>query len=1373
MKIIANRGRIRDTAMIMWSRRTLPTAVVGLSIGLLLAVAPARAAEPQYHPIWDAPAFATDAAGLREATRGLEAAAGTPAVILFEESKYRFEPGGRVTHSYRHLYKVLTQDGAGGWGSVEVSWTPWYQERPAIRARVLGADGKLHALDPATISVSAAPASPQIYSDRQVLRAPLPAMAPGAIVEVEIVTVEREPFFRDDLSYRFYFGSLVPVRQSRLIIDAPASLSITHRARGLSKLHKERRRTGDRTLWLFTHGPQEPLEIAPGNLPSDVSPYPYVAFSAGRSWTTLAALYHERVDTRIREGGVEGLPFRPSARDRDAVVREALAFVHANVRYSGLEFGESSIVPWTPAEIWARKYGDCKDQATLLVALLRRAGVPAHVALLRAGHDEDVDPSLPTLRSFNHAIVHVPGTRPIWIDPTDEHARAGELPLMDRGRLALIIAPDSKKLVRTPVAASTDNRHIETREIHLLPHGKARVVEITEATGSIEQNYRSGYRDAKPEDLRKQLEEYMAGEYLTGSFGSYRHTDASDLSVPFSLHIEAADSERAQTYDDSALVYVFPGDLFEHLPAALHYVPDEKEKPRVHDFVLAAPYVYEQRYRIHLPPGLIAEHLPESERRELGPALFTSELRREGDVVHATLRFDTVRARFTPAEMLALRKGVVEINERGAIELRLDQEAHVHLAAGRTREAVDAMRSLVARYPDRALYRSQLSHVLLQVGMGEAARSEARQAVRLDEKSAHAHAALGWVLQHDDLGRHLGPGFDLAGSIAAYRKARALEPKDAFVRQNLAILLEYDQQGGRYAGVNLDPAIAEYESRRKDLEAHDLDENLLIAMFYDGRFDRVRELGSGMEATALRSAVMLAAAIAERGADEGLRQARQLPRDPDERRQALDKAVELLVATRRYEPARALAVEAARGANDAAARQARIGFLGKMKRLDPKTPAVDTPEGAFHRMLLTLLVPAARKSGPKDLFARALTERMNQENFDKLSDAFAVPRNLRQEGWSRESLLDIFMGVGSIDVDAAPPWGWRLRVRMMSLPIAEVYVVRERGAYRILAVAPSHHAIIGLQARELAERGELDGARKWLDWAREGMDAPSVDDVLAAPSLAMLWNTSGPRDRERIRLAAASLMAWDDHADPRSIALLQRCADSNAPERLACRDALMGVYMAQKQYDRAEAMGDALAAEVPESRALFGMRMLILRSGKRWDRLDELARARLAAHPDDRVAMRAHAWAAEGRGDTAGARRWYEKLTALPSPEAVDYNMLAWVSLFHDQADDVALAAAQRAVQQGSRQNPAHLNTLAAVHAARGELHLAQQVMMETIEHHKRDAVTGSDWLVYARMAQGYGLHDIARTAYARVSRDDNPVSSYRLAARWGAAPGK
>ena len=120
-----------------------------------------------------------------------------------------------------------------------------------------------------------------------------------------------------------------------------------------------------------------------------------------------------------------------------------LDYLDREVRYTGIEFGEAAIMPHDPADTLNKKYGDCKDKATLLVTILRAAGIPAYVALLNAGSRMDVPADLPGMGLFDHAIVYVPGKPALWIDATDRYARLGQLPAGDQGRLALIARPET------------------------------------------------------------------------------------------------------------------------------------------------------------------------------------------------------------------------------------------------------------------------------------------------------------------------------------------------------------------------------------------------------------------------------------------------------------------------------------------------------------------------------------------------------------------------------------------------------------------------------------------------------------------------------------------------------------------------------------------------------------------------------------------------------------------------------------------------------------------------------------------------------------------------------------------------------------------
>src|SRR3970282_1604322 len=103
----------------------------------------------------------------------------------------------------------------------------------------------------------------------------------------------------------------------------------------------------------------------------------------------------------------------------------------------------------------------------LLLARLRAVCMYPHSALLNTGPGPAVEPELPGLGSFDHTIVYIPGSPPVWVDTTHEFVRPNQLPVPDQDRLALVATPGTRELVRTPAATPADNRIVETREFFL------------------------------------------------------------------------------------------------------------------------------------------------------------------------------------------------------------------------------------------------------------------------------------------------------------------------------------------------------------------------------------------------------------------------------------------------------------------------------------------------------------------------------------------------------------------------------------------------------------------------------------------------------------------------------------------------------------------------------------------------------------------------------------------------------------------------------------------------------------------------------------------------------------------------------------------
>ena len=56
----------------------------------------------------------------------------------------------------------------------------------------------------------------------------------------------------------------------------------------------------------------------------------------------------------------------------------------------------------------ARRFGDCKDKAALMIALLREVGIDAELVLVRTRRGGRLDTEPASLAIFDHAIVYVP-----------------------------------------------------------------------------------------------------------------------------------------------------------------------------------------------------------------------------------------------------------------------------------------------------------------------------------------------------------------------------------------------------------------------------------------------------------------------------------------------------------------------------------------------------------------------------------------------------------------------------------------------------------------------------------------------------------------------------------------------------------------------------------------------------------------------------------------------------------------------------------------------------------------------------------------------------------------------------------------------------
>ena len=1346
-----------------------------LTLLLTLCFPAARAQTSRFDP---------NAAQAYQAASAVTPPANSDVYVVEDEEKISFDAQGKVDRTRYLLYKVLTQKGAQQWASFGYAWEPWHEERPTLRARVITPDNAVHPLDPATINDAPERESDEtVFSDRRVIRAPLPAIAPGSLVEEEEISHETTAFFGAGSVQRFYFGFSTPVHHIRLILEAPTSIPLRYAAQLLPDLKPAREEKDGIARITFDVGPMDAWEAAPPGLPSDIPAYPNVTFSTGASWQAVAEQYNTIVDKQI-SGDVSELVAKLTAgkKSRDEKAAAILQYVDREVRYTGVEFGDAAVVPRAPNETLTRKYGDCKDKAALVVALFRAAKIPAYLALLNAGGRHDVSPDLPGMGMFDHAIVYVPGKPDLWIDATDEYARLGQIPSADQNRLALIARPGTTSLIHTPETTSADNLLIEKREIYLAENGPARIVETSLPHGAIESSYRRSYTDKESKAVTEELTNYVKSQYLGDKLDRVDRSDPADISTQFQLVIETGKARRGSTDLTDAAAAIRFDTLFSRLPSDLQQREKEDDKKtdadgkpkkkRTDDYLIHSAFITEWQYTIVPPVGFRPKPLPKNQKLALGPALLTEDFSATEDgVVHAVIHFDSVKRRFTLPEFTELRNKVAEIRDGEPILIYFEPIGETLLSQGKVREALQSYRDLIAMHPSEAVHHLQLAQALLAAGMGEAARTEAQTSVKLEPKSPLAQKTLGEVLEYDRVGRHLRSGTDWAGARAAFRAAAELDPDDKTNIANLAILNEYDSWGSRYSpDAPLKDAVAEYRKLTPEKRAEiGVSNNLAFTLFYAGEYADAEK-----EAQTLNPApfgLIAACEGALHGTQAALAEARKHSNGDDQYKQIVKTAGDLLENMGNYSIAPDLLEIGATGDN-ASGIAADAATLRNAKP-QAQMKFSDDPAGIALRfyvlqndpkLTLDQIRSMTSRNGAIGLATQDMLDAYTKEARETLV------RKARQ-GEVASLGLDLAIARAQPKVQGDDATGYRVTMWSSAKYKSDTFVVREDGKLRVLADTgrPGNFTAIGLEVLDRVKANNLAGARTLLDWLRDDFHLETGDDPLGGHPFARFWTKGRNVDASIVKIAAALILAGQKETAPQALALLEE-AKSESLRDADKVNILLGISLgAANAEDFAKELKSAqeLSQQYPESISVFSDTCFSLRALGRPKEAEQLAQDRLKRLPDDLDTIRILSYIEVTRGDFAAARAYGQKLADQGKAEPQDLNGMAWQSLFTGKTNESDLQAALKGAEL-SNKNTSILHTLGCVYAELGKTKEARDVLMESMDELDLDEPDDNYWYAFGRIAEQYGEKEVALTDYGRVTKPKKdyqiPDSSYQLA---------
>jgi len=1343
---------------------------------------------------WDGNPLAADPAAVLKAAAAIPATPQTNITVLLDDRRIVLDKEQRAVLTDHVVYRVETPAGVEAWASVGSGWSPWFQKRPVIRARVIAPDAKVYTLDEKTLSDAPVHAGEDdMYDDDREYQGPLPGLTPGAIVEELTVVEDTAPFFSTGSVYREYLNRPFPVYKTRVTAEAPVALSLRYKVRKLGDVMAQKEEKDGVVRLTFERDNLEAIEQIAPNLPPDVAPVPEIEIATAASWKEVAERYRAMSEPNIHpEEAAAMLPKLPKNADRQQTITAIVRELHRQVRYTGVEFGEAKLTPQPPAETMKRHYGDCKDKATLLVSMLRAAKIPAYLVLLNAGSGQDVDPLLPGMRLFDHAIVYVPaGDGPndseLWIDATAEFAQVGDIPPPDRGRHALIIREGTIQLTTTPLAKPENNLLVEKRTFTMAENGPAQVEEVSETHGLIDEFYRARYGGAESKREREELENYVKAVYSAENLNKVEHTDGSDLSQQFQLSLMMEKAKRGYSSLQDADVALPLGGLYNRLPQWFFSTPPEsnkhksateeeserEENARTDDY-LFDPFVTEWKYKIVPPLGFKPRELPSDKKEQMGPAVLETNYKIDPDgAVVVQLKFDTVRGRYSPKEAMALRQAIYERRSAEPVMVRFAEGGSLELAGGHVKEALALYRMLIARHPKEALHHIQLAMALVQAGAGEQAREEAAIAVKLEPASALAFRNQGEVLSYDMVGRKFAPGFDRAGAIEAYKKSVKLEPDDAPTRFSLAVLYEFNPQAERFGkGADLDAAVAQYRaatSQDKNL-GHEYDENALFDLFYAGHYEQALTAAHKLNSSRSRNSVAIASAAAISGSKDGVKEAERDAEDSQGRSEALGEAGQMLVRQRKYALAADLFEAGVNDAQDAPLRQRQVDIFRSLQPYEDALFPVSDPRRAVQEFKLLGFRPEITEAMLPQIFS-PVTMQSKAQTRQMLTYYRQVEAQIRSasqgEGLTPDNLADVTIGSARYSVEGSDALGYRITATTLGEDSAVSYVVKTPQGYRLLTNDPPNRDN-GNQVLAFLDAGNLEAAKQWLDWAREKVKRGDADDPLAGPLLPRFWDESGattaPPDAAanaaRMRVAAYALIAGSDSAEAVLPAMEKARAAAPATQKLDYDMLMLQSWYGMHEWKKSEALAKSLLAEHPRSEtALF---YYVNAAGQLGDvaGLKQAGDAALALKPNDAVTLRTLSQANAFAYQYGQAKTYLKTLQDEGKATATDYNSLAWLSLFDGPVDQDALHAAQQANLLTKSNNFSIMHTLACLYADMGKTEDARQLLLQGMKADAIDTPDSAVWFAFGMIYEQYGLPDAATAAYRKVEKQPDDISA-------------
>jgi transglutaminase-like putative cysteine protease len=320
------------------------------------------------------------------------------------------------------------------------------------------------------------------YDDVKQRQLIFPNLEAGARKVYNYQTQIEDPF----LLHKFIFGGGLPIKNSTLEIKTEKNINIGFKIFNDDSNLIEFSKTEKKGKWIYkwTLKDVKPVKLE-GNSPGFLYIVPHINiyikdYKLNNQKVTVLGDINNLFDyykgftknlNQTEDPALKAITLKitENLTNDDDKVKSIFYWVKDNIKYIAFEYGYEGFIPREASLICERKFGDCKDMASIIAAMAKYANVK-NVFISWIG-TRDIPYSyneLPTPAVDNHMIaLYKKGEEYIFLDATDKETLYGIPTGFIQGKEALYGDGDSYKIISVPIVPAEKNEIKEQVKISI------------------------------------------------------------------------------------------------------------------------------------------------------------------------------------------------------------------------------------------------------------------------------------------------------------------------------------------------------------------------------------------------------------------------------------------------------------------------------------------------------------------------------------------------------------------------------------------------------------------------------------------------------------------------------------------------------------------------------------------------------------------------------------------------------------------------------------------------------------------------------------------------------------------------------------------